>query len=114
MRGEQFPLFAQKNYLSCFKPRPTTRKSTTDDTQLGKYNFTVNAILPGLIDTSLTRYYAHYRNNMAETGQKPPERPRPRQAWDVRTPTVTLKVGSFQPMTFLLSRSSSPLMRRRQ
>jgi NAD(P)-dependent dehydrogenase (short-subunit alcohol dehydrogenase family) len=34
---------------------------------------------------------------MAETGQKPPEKPTPQQAWDVRAPTVPLKVGWLQP-----------------
>jgi NAD(P)-dependent dehydrogenase (short-subunit alcohol dehydrogenase family) len=65
--------------------------------ELGEYNITVNAILPGLVDTPLTRYYARYVNSIAETGQKPPERPTPRQAWDTRAPTVPLKVGWLQP-----------------
>jgi NAD(P)-dependent dehydrogenase (short-subunit alcohol dehydrogenase family) len=34
---------------------------------------------------------------MAETGQQPPENPTPQQAWDVRAPTVPLKVGWLQP-----------------
>jgi len=65
--------------------------------ELGEHNITVNAILPGLVDTPLTRYYARYVNSMAETGQKPPERPTPQQAWDSRAPTVPLKVGWLQP-----------------
>ena len=65
--------------------------------ELGEYNITVNAILPGFVDTPLTRYYARYVNSMAETGQKPPERPTPQQAWDTRAPTVPLKVGWLQP-----------------
>jgi NAD(P)-dependent dehydrogenase (short-subunit alcohol dehydrogenase family) len=65
--------------------------------EFGEYNITVNAILPGLVDTALTRYYARYRNSMAETGAKPPEQPTPQQAWDTRAPTVPLKVGWLQP-----------------
>ena len=65
--------------------------------ELGTYNITVNALLPGLVDTALTRYYARLRESMAETGQKPPEKPSPQQAWDTRAPTVALKVGWLQP-----------------
>jgi NAD(P)-dependent dehydrogenase (short-subunit alcohol dehydrogenase family) len=65
--------------------------------ELGQYNITVNALIPGLVDTPLTRYAKRLRESMAETGQKPPERPTPRQAWDTRAPTVPLKVGWLQP-----------------
>jgi NAD(P)-dependent dehydrogenase (short-subunit alcohol dehydrogenase family) len=65
--------------------------------ELGQYNITVNALLPGLVDTPLTRYYTRLRESMAETGRKPPEQPTPQQAWDVRAPTVALKVGWLQP-----------------
>jgi len=65
--------------------------------ELGEHNITVNALLPGLVDTPLTRYETRLRNSMAETGMKPPEHPTPQQAWDVRAPTVPLKVGWLQP-----------------
>ena len=65
--------------------------------ELGQYNVTVNALIPGLVDTPLTRYDKRLRESMAETGQKPPERPSPQQAWDTRAPTVPLKVGWLQP-----------------
>ncbi|MBV9735917.1 MAG: mycofactocin-coupled SDR family oxidoreductase, partial [Acidisphaera sp.] len=65
--------------------------------ELGQYNVTVNAVIPGLVDTPLTRYTARLRESMAETGQTPPEKPTPQQAWDVRAPTVPLKVGWLQP-----------------
>ncbi|MBV9656390.1 MAG: mycofactocin-coupled SDR family oxidoreductase [Acetobacteraceae bacterium] len=65
--------------------------------ELGEYDITVNALIPGLVDTPLTRYEARYRNSMAETGQTPPEHPTPQQAWDTRAPTVPLKVGWLQP-----------------
>ncbi|HXL65014.1 MAG TPA: SDR family NAD(P)-dependent oxidoreductase [Xanthobacteraceae bacterium] len=65
--------------------------------ELGQYNITVNAIIPGLVDTALTRYETRLRESMAETGQKPPNDPTPQQAWDVRSPTVPMKVGWLQP-----------------
>ena len=49
--------------------------------ELGQYNITVNALIPGLVDTPLTRYYKRLTESMAETGQKAPERPTPQQAW---------------------------------
>jgi len=65
--------------------------------ELGQYNITVNALIPGLVDTPLTRYEKRLSETMAETGQKPPSNPTPQQAWDVRAPTVPLKVGWLQP-----------------
>jgi NAD(P)-dependent dehydrogenase (short-subunit alcohol dehydrogenase family) len=65
--------------------------------ELGEYNITVNALIPGLVDTALTRYEKRFTETMAETGQKPPSNPTPQQAWDVRSPTVPLKVGWLQP-----------------
>src|SRR6202020_1235637 len=52
--------------------------------ELGQYNITVNALLPGLVDTALTRYETRLRESMAENGQKPPDHPTPQQAWDTR------------------------------
>ena len=63
----------------------------------GQYNITVNALIPGLVDTALTRYPVRLWESMAEAGQKPPESATPQQAWDVRAPTVPLKVGWLQP-----------------
>ncbi|MBV9752092.1 MAG: SDR family oxidoreductase, partial [Hyphomicrobiales bacterium] len=60
-------------------------------------NITVNAILPGLVDTPLTRYEKRLSESIAETGRKPPEKPTPQEAWDIRAPTVPLKVGWLQP-----------------
>jgi NAD(P)-dependent dehydrogenase (short-subunit alcohol dehydrogenase family) len=64
--------------------------------ELGQFGITVNAIIPGLVDTPLTRYEKRFEESMAETGQKPPVSPTPQQAWDVRAPTVPLKVGWLQ------------------
>jgi NAD(P)-dependent dehydrogenase (short-subunit alcohol dehydrogenase family) len=36
--------------------------------ELGPYNITVNALVPGLVDTPLTRYYKRLSESMAETG----------------------------------------------
>ena len=41
--------------------------------ELGEYDITVNCLIPGLVDTPLTRYEKRFTNSMAETGQKPPE-----------------------------------------
>lgn len=65
--------------------------------ELGEHNITVNALIPGLVDTPLTRYETRLRNSMAEQGVTPPEHPTPQQAWDNRAPTVPLKVGWLQP-----------------
>jgi NAD(P)-dependent dehydrogenase (short-subunit alcohol dehydrogenase family) len=65
--------------------------------ELGQYNITVNALLPGLVDTALTRYDKRLSESMGETGQKPQGKPTPQQAWDVRAPTVPLRVGWLQP-----------------
>jgi NAD(P)-dependent dehydrogenase (short-subunit alcohol dehydrogenase family) len=65
--------------------------------ELGEYGITVNALIPGLVDTPLTRYETRLRESMAETGRTPPEHPTPEQAWQTRAPTVALKVGWLQP-----------------
>src|SRR6201996_1410062 len=65
--------------------------------ELGQYNITVNALIPGLVDTALTRYDKRLSESIGETGRKAPEHPSPQEAWDVRAPTVPLKVGWLQP-----------------
>ena len=65
--------------------------------ELGQYNITCNALLPGLVDTPLTRYYKRLSQSMAETGRKAPDKPTPQEAWDWRAPTVPLQVGWLQP-----------------
>ncbi len=64
--------------------------------ELGEYNITVNAVLPGLVDTALTRYEKRFSETVSEEGQKIAD-PTPQQAWDIRAPTVPLKVGWLQP-----------------
>jgi NAD(P)-dependent dehydrogenase (short-subunit alcohol dehydrogenase family) len=65
--------------------------------ELGQYNITVNALVPGLVDTPLTRNYTRLAESMGETGRPVPERPSPQQAWDARAPTLPLKIGWLQP-----------------
>jgi NAD(P)-dependent dehydrogenase (short-subunit alcohol dehydrogenase family) len=64
--------------------------------ELGQYGITVNAVIPGLVDTPLTRYEKRLSESMGETGQKV-EDPTPQQAWDNRAPTVAMRVGWLQP-----------------
>lgn len=64
--------------------------------ELGEHNITVNALIPGLVDTALTRYEKRLSESMGEQGQKV-EHPTPQQAWDNRAPTVPLKIGWLQP-----------------
>jgi NAD(P)-dependent dehydrogenase (short-subunit alcohol dehydrogenase family) len=65
--------------------------------ELGQYRITVNALIPGLVDTPLTRYPKRFSEAIGETRPNPPENPTPQEAWDVRAPTVPLKVGWLQP-----------------
>src|ERR1700678_108200 len=64
--------------------------------ELGQYGITVNAVIPGLVDTALTRYEKRLSESIGETGQKV-ESPTPQQAWDNRAPTVPMRVGWLQP-----------------
>jgi NAD(P)-dependent dehydrogenase (short-subunit alcohol dehydrogenase family) len=65
--------------------------------ELGQYGVTVNALIPGLVDTELTRYNKRLIESMGETGHQTQGTPTPQQAWDVRAATVALKVGWLQP-----------------
>lgn len=65
--------------------------------ELGPHGITVNALIPGLVDTALTRYDKRLVESMAESGQKPQGKPTPQEAWDVRAKTVALRVGWLQP-----------------
>ena len=66
--------------------------------ELGQYDITVNALIPGLVDTPLTRYDKRLIESYGEvTGHTPQGVPSPQQAWDTRAPTVALKVAWLQP-----------------
>lgn len=43
--------------------------------EMGEYQITVNAVIPGLIDTPLTRNPTRWRALIGQTGVKPPEHP---------------------------------------
>ena len=65
--------------------------------ELGQYRITVNALIPGLVDTALTNYPKRFSESIGETRPNPPADPSPQEAWDIRAPTVPLKVGWLQP-----------------
>jgi NAD(P)-dependent dehydrogenase (short-subunit alcohol dehydrogenase family) len=66
--------------------------------ELGAHNITVNAVIPGLVDTALTRYQKRFAESTGEVTGTPPTGPQtPQEAWDVRAPTVALKVAWLQP-----------------
>ena len=65
--------------------------------EFGEFNITVNALIPGLVDTALTRYDKRLSETIGETGRPKNEHPTPQEAWDIRAPTVPLKVGWLQP-----------------
>jgi NAD(P)-dependent dehydrogenase (short-subunit alcohol dehydrogenase family) len=65
--------------------------------ELGPHKITVNALIPGLVDTALTRYETRFKEAIGETQANPPEHPTADEAWDARLPQVPLKVGWLQP-----------------
>jgi NAD(P)-dependent dehydrogenase (short-subunit alcohol dehydrogenase family) len=65
--------------------------------ELGEHNITVNALIPGLVDTALTRYDKRLSETIGETGRPRDDHPSPQKAWDIRAPTVPLKIGWLQP-----------------
>ena len=65
--------------------------------ELGAYNITVNAILPGLVGTALTYNEQRFRAAIAQSNRASPAYPTPQETWDARAPTVPLGVGWLQP-----------------
>jgi NAD(P)-dependent dehydrogenase (short-subunit alcohol dehydrogenase family) len=65
--------------------------------ELGPHGITVNALIPGLVDTALTNYPKRFSESIGETRPNPPKDPSPEEAWNVRAPTVPLRVGWLQP-----------------
>ncbi|MGY3356359.1 NAD(P)-dependent dehydrogenase (short-subunit alcohol dehydrogenase family) [Bradyrhizobium sp. GM0.4] len=65
--------------------------------ELGRYNVTVNAILPGLVGTPLTFNEQRFRAAIAQSNRQPSSHPTAQQTWDARAPTVPLHVGWLQP-----------------
>lgn len=65
--------------------------------ELGQYNVTVNAILPGLVGTALTYNEQRFRAAIAQSNRTPSADPTAQEAWNARAPTVPLEVGWLQP-----------------
>jgi NAD(P)-dependent dehydrogenase (short-subunit alcohol dehydrogenase family) len=65
--------------------------------ELGAYNITVNAILPGLVGTALTYNEQRFLAAIAESNRPSPAYPTAQETWDARAPTVPLQVGWLQP-----------------
>ena len=65
--------------------------------EFGKHQVTVNCILPGLIDTALTRYPARWSHVIGETQDDPPKNPTEAETWNNRAPRVPLRVAWLKP-----------------
>ena len=65
--------------------------------EFGKRGVTVNCILPGLVDTALTRYPARWRHVIGETQDDPPKNPTEAETWNNRAPRVPLRVAWLRP-----------------
>ena len=80
--------------------------------ELGQYGITVNALIPGLVDTPLTQYPKRLSEAIGESRQNPPRDPSAEEAWDVRAPTVPLRSVGSSPRTSLRPQSFSLRMQR--
>ena len=58
--------------------------------ELGAYNITVNAILPGLVGTALTYNEQRFRAAIAQSNRSSPAYPTAQEAWNARAPTMLL------------------------
>jgi NAD(P)-dependent dehydrogenase (short-subunit alcohol dehydrogenase family) len=65
--------------------------------EFGKNGVTVNCILPGLVDTALTRYPERWSHVIGETEDNPPKNPSETETWDNRAPRVPLRVAWLRP-----------------
>ncbi len=67
--------------------------------ELGGNKITVNALIPGLVDTPLTRNPARWSAMIAEVTatENPPKSPSEQEAWQTRAPHVPLKVAWLKP-----------------
>jgi len=67
--------------------------------ELGKDKITVNALIPGLVDTPLTHNEARWSALIGEVtaNENPPKHPTEKEAYETRAPHVPLKVAWLQP-----------------
>ena len=82
--------------------------------EFGKYGVTVNCILPGLVDTALTRYPARWSHVIGETEENPPKNPSEAETWNNRAPRVPLRVAwlkaeDISPMAVFLASDASAM-----
>lgn len=82
--------------------------------EFGKHKVTVNCILPGLVDTALTRYPARWSHLIGETQDNPPKNPSEAETWANRAPRVPLRVAwlrpeDISPMAVFLASDASAL-----
>jgi NAD(P)-dependent dehydrogenase (short-subunit alcohol dehydrogenase family) len=77
--------------------------------ELGQHNVTVNALIPGLVDTPLTRYDKRLSESIAETGRTE-EHPSLQQAWTFGPLRCRSKLAGYSQTIFHRPRGSSHLM----
>jgi NAD(P)-dependent dehydrogenase (short-subunit alcohol dehydrogenase family) len=67
--------------------------------ELGPHNITVNAVIPGLIDTALTRHEDRYAQALGEAGREPTGNPSAdeKTAIDLLTAKTPLGVPWIEP-----------------
>jgi NAD(P)-dependent dehydrogenase (short-subunit alcohol dehydrogenase family) len=67
--------------------------------ELGKDKITVNALIPGLVDTPLTHNAARWSALIGEVtaNENPPKNPTEKEAYDTRAPHEPLKVAWLKP-----------------
>jgi len=83
--------------------------------EFGKYGVTVNCILPGLVDTALTRYPARWSHVIGETMDNPPKNPTEAETWNNRAPRVPLRVAwlkaeDISPMAVFLASDAAAMV----
>lgn len=82
--------------------------------EFGKYGVTVNCILPGLVDTALTRYPERWSHVIGETMDNPPQHPTETETWNNRAPRVPLRVAwlkaeDISPMAVFLASDAAAM-----
>ena len=66
--------------------------------ELGEHKITVNCVVPGLIDTPMTRNAARWNESMKENGRTPSQEPPPeKEVIEAQLTRIPLKVPWLQP-----------------